>query len=239
MRPVSTASSGPCCRPRWGGAFVLDMAAFANRLAPTGAVNSLTQVALKLTVPGVPDIYQGTDLWDFSLVDPDNRRPVDFAARARMLADGHDPADLLADWRDGRIKQALTARLLDLRRRHPTLFSHGAYVPMEATGEQNQSVVAFARVAPAPGETGAPQALVVVAPRLVWPLMGDSAAPLPPAKAWGDTALRLPAEADWASAPARDTLTGRALAPDRDGTLPLSGLLDRLPVAVLTFGDGA
>jgi (1->4)-alpha-D-glucan 1-alpha-D-glucosylmutase len=222
-----------------GGAFVLDMAAFATRLAPTGAVNSLAQTALKLTVPGVPDIYQGTDLWDFSLVDPDNRRPVDFAARARMLAEGLDPTDLLADWRNGRVKQALMARLLDLRRRHPTLFSHGTYGPMDATGERSQSVLAFARVAPATAEDGTSLALVVVAPRLVWPMMADAATPLPPPAAWGDTALRLPAEADWASAPARDILTGGAVSPGPDGTLPLAGLLDRLPVAVLAFGEGA
>ncbi len=233
--------------PSLGAAFIQDMAALAGHLAPTGAVNSLAQTTLKLTVPGVPDLYQGTDLWDFSLVDPDNRRPVDFARRARSLADSRAPADLMEDWRDGRVKQAIIASLLNLRGRHPALFAHGAYVPLDSAGAQAHSVLAFARVAPesAPkgerdtgsGRPSAPRALAVVVPRLVWPLMENADQPLPPPARWRDTTVAPPAEAGWADAPARDVLTGRPLSRGPDGAWSVAALLDRLPVAVVAFGD--
>ena len=112
--------------------------------APAGAVNGLAQTLLKLTVPGVPDIYQGTEFWDFSLVDPDNRRPVDFA-RARPQARRGPPEDLAQTWRDGRIKQALIARTLALRRSTPELFAEGSYEPLEVRGTFADHVIAFAR----------------------------------------------------------------------------------------------
>ena len=87
-----------------------EIADFVERIASPGVVNSLSQALLKLTSPGVPDLYQGTEYWDFSLVDPDNRRPVDFAARQASLAAGMAPETLLQDWRDGRVKQAVLAR---------------------------------------------------------------------------------------------------------------------------------
>jgi (1->4)-alpha-D-glucan 1-alpha-D-glucosylmutase len=120
-----------------------EIAAFAHRLGPAGAVNGLAQVLLKLTAPGVPDIYQGTEFWDLSLVDPDNRRPVDFAAREAAL--GSVPAEALASWRDGRVKQAVVARTLALRRSAPELFSQGEYVPLPVTGPRGEQMVAFAR----------------------------------------------------------------------------------------------
>ena len=102
---------------------VLDeLADFVDDIAPAAAVNALAQLLLKLTSPGVPDIYQGTDFWDFSLVDPDNRRPVDYAAREDALRRDDQMATLLASWRDGRIKQAILARTLALRRRHEQRF---------------------------------------------------------------------------------------------------------------------
>jgi len=132
--------------------------AFVRRIAPAGAVNGLAQTLLKLTVPGVPDLYQGTDRWDFSLVDPDNRRPVDFAARpARIDA---PLAELTADWRDGRLKQALIRRTLALRRRAPRLFAEGDYRPVRIEGEGRRTVVAFVRCAD-------PDWMLVVVPRLV------------------------------------------------------------------------
>jgi (1->4)-alpha-D-glucan 1-alpha-D-glucosylmutase len=138
--------------------------AFTGRIAPAGAVNGLAQTLLKLTVPGVPDLYQGTDLWDFSLVDPDNRRPVDFAARtARTDA---PLAELTADWRDGRLKQALIRRTLALRRRAPRLFAEGDYRPVRIEGEARRTVLAFVRRAE-------PDWMLVVVPRLLAGLAGQ------------------------------------------------------------------
>ncbi len=135
--------------PARAGAFVADMASFARRCALVGAFTSLSQLVLKATVPGVPDFYQGTELWDLSLVDPDNRRPVDFAARARMgeaRPDTENWADLAARWPDGEIKFALTARLLALRRRFATLFTEGAYRPLAVAGPGADHLLAFARI---------------------------------------------------------------------------------------------
>jgi (1->4)-alpha-D-glucan 1-alpha-D-glucosylmutase len=109
-----------------------------------GALNSLSQLTLKATMPGVPDFYQGTELWDLSLVDPDNRRPVDFAARRESLGEPDWPA-LMASWHDGRIKLTLTQRLLLLRQYHPALFQDGDYQPVEVTGKDSDRVVAFTR----------------------------------------------------------------------------------------------
>jgi (1->4)-alpha-D-glucan 1-alpha-D-glucosylmutase len=120
-----------------------ELVTFANRIGPAGAVNGLAQTLLKFTVPGIPDIYQGADLWDFSLVDPDNRRPVDFASR--MAPAAQDVGDLATHWRDGRIKQRLITRALAVRRRRPELFTQGQYEPLEVTGEHAGRVIAFAR----------------------------------------------------------------------------------------------
>jgi len=119
----------------------------ARRLARLGALNALTQVALKIAMPGVPDFYQGCELWDLSFVDPDNRRPVDFAARASALAacDGADESALVESWRDGRIKLALTKRLLAWRRSLAHVFTHGDYREMTVEGPHREHVIAFAR----------------------------------------------------------------------------------------------
>ena len=108
-------------------------------------MNGLAQALLKLTVPGVPDIYQGTEFWDFSLVDPDNRRPVDFeAAHDRRLHAG-SIEDLARTWRSGRLKQALIFHALALRRTKPGLFAEGSYEPLEVSGKLADHVIAFAR----------------------------------------------------------------------------------------------
>ncbi len=117
--------------------FLKDLLAFQKRIAPAGALNSLAQTLLKIASPGVPDFYQGTELWDFSLVDPDNRRPVDFTRRGALLdelrrSEAQDAAglvkDLCAHWQDGRIKLYLTYKALNFRRAHTELFQHGAYI---------------------------------------------------------------------------------------------------------------
>ena len=112
--------------------FLENFIPFAEEVARIGAINSLAQTLLKLTAPGVPDIYQGNEIWDFSLVDPDNRRPVDYAQRREMLdsLDKATPENLLGRWQDGRIKLFLTQRLLVFRRENPALFAHGSYTPL-------------------------------------------------------------------------------------------------------------
>lgn len=122
-----------------------EIATFAKRIAPAGAANGLAQVLLKLTAPGVPDIYQGTEYWDLSLVDPDNRSPVDFAARQESLNVTYID-DLAANWRDGRIKQFVIARVLAMRKKMPRLFAEGTYVPLETAGPLAEHFVGFARI---------------------------------------------------------------------------------------------
>ena len=134
----------------------------SRAVARAGAITSLAQLALKLTVPGVPDIYQGGELWDFSLVDPDNRRPVDWARRQALLdeIDTARPADLATHWQDGREKLFTARRLLTLRRIHPELFAAGDYQPLEILGGRSQHLCAFARNLD-------DMSLVVAVPRLV------------------------------------------------------------------------
>ena len=131
---------------RRAASFASEAANFVRRIAPAGAVNGLAQTLLRLTVPGVPDFFQGTEFWDFSLVDPDNRRPVDFVVRTAALRGGATPAALLETWRDGRVKQAVIARTLALRREGADLFARGDYRPLEATGPLARHVLAFLRV---------------------------------------------------------------------------------------------
>ncbi|HET6493206.1 MAG TPA: hypothetical protein VFG44_09545, partial [Burkholderiales bacterium] len=119
---------------------------FAQRTALLGALTSLSQLALKAMLPGVPDFYQGTELWDLSLVDPDNRRPVDFSRRTEFLnAREADWAELASDWRSGRIKFQLTRKLLQLRAEWPAVFQQGNYQPLAVTGPHREHVIAFSR----------------------------------------------------------------------------------------------
>ncbi|GFM81270.1 malto-oligosyltrehalose synthase [Pseudomonas cichorii] len=169
------------------------LGATANRIAVAGALNSLAQTLLRLTVPGVPDLYQGTEFWDFSLVDPDNRRPVDYKARERALAESVPAPELLSDWQDGRVKQALIAQVLNLRAKHSSLFSHGEYLPLQVTGSHAEHVVAFARVWE--GERA-----IVVVPRTSSELLGTAQTPFINAANWGNTRIILPftdSHPDW------------------------------------------
>ncbi len=147
---------------------------FHKRIAFHGFLNSLAQVVLKICCPGVPDFYQGSELWDYSLVDPDNRRPVDYEQRASLLAKTADPAQLLRKWQDGQIKLFVTSRALAARARHAETFLSGAYRAID-TGTPN--AVAFAR-----GDD-----ILVAVPRLTTQL-GDA---LPVGAVWGDHALAL------------------------------------------------
>ena len=127
--------------------FLQSLETLAKRLALLGALNSLTQLTLKATMPGVPDFYQGTEFWDLSMVDPDNRRPVDFAARERALqaCERPDWPSLAESWPDGRIKLAWTRHLLKLRNEMASVFTDGAYEPLEVTGRDADHIIAFAR----------------------------------------------------------------------------------------------
>jgi (1->4)-alpha-D-glucan 1-alpha-D-glucosylmutase len=166
--------------------FLVEFHAFVESLARLGAISSLSQLVLKLTVPGLPDIYQGGELWDFSLVDPDNRRPVDWSVRRTLLGEvsGASPADLSQNWRDGREKIFVAYKLLKLRRMQPKLFAGGDYQPLEVEGEASGHLCAFSR-------KSGDKALIVAVPRLVYGLYrGGSTA------YWGCTEITLP-QAGW------------------------------------------
>jgi (1->4)-alpha-D-glucan 1-alpha-D-glucosylmutase len=197
-----------------------EIAAFAARIGPAGAINSLSQTMLKYTVPGVPDLYQGTEFWDQSLVDPDNRRPVDFTAREKALAKGKSPEELLESWQSGAVKQALITRLLAIRGELLELFGKGGYTPLTAEGAGARSLLAFSR-------SYEGRHILVAVTRLSARLLGDLPIPLVPAAAWEDTRLRLPESgAAW-----RDALTGRSIKPGE--TIAASELFASLPVALL------
>jgi (1->4)-alpha-D-glucan 1-alpha-D-glucosylmutase len=148
------------------GAFCPVIQAFVDRIAPAGAINGLAQTLLKLTVPGMPDFFQGTEFWDFSLVDPDNRRPVDYDARQHALTAHAAPWQAQSSWRGGRVKQALIRVVLDLRRRAPALFARGKYVPVPIAGPMQDHIISFARL-------HGNAAMLVTVPRLVHRLLLD------------------------------------------------------------------
>jgi (1->4)-alpha-D-glucan 1-alpha-D-glucosylmutase len=203
-------------------AFASEAAQFVRRIAPAGAVNGLAQTLLKLTAPGVPDFFQGTEFWDFSLVDPDNRRPVDFAARIDALRGAASPAALAATWRDGRVKQAVIARTLALRHATPELFARGEYRKLDATGPLARHVLAFMRV------RGDDVSLTVV-PRLPHGLLDDRDAIAIPPDAWRNTALSCPAEL--VGRQLHDTL-GRGAGMKLAARLPIGVILRDCPVSL-------
>ena len=125
--------------------FLVSFKKFAVRTSLLGALNSLSQLALKALLPGVPDFYQGTEVWDLAFVDPDNRRPIDFDLRRHALGEDADFSRLAAHWHDGGIKLALTRQLLRLRLRYPDLFQRGSYEPLTVDGPQAEHVIAFSR----------------------------------------------------------------------------------------------
>ncbi len=209
--------------------FVSDASAFARRIEPAGAVNGLAQTLLKLTVPGVPDIYQGAEFWDLSMVDPDNRRPVDFTRRFAALNADATPVALAACWRDGRVKQALIRRTLALRREVPELFARGEYRPIDVSGLLAAHVVAFLR-------SRGDAVCIVVVPRLAARLLGlpdtaNETAITIPAAVWRSTTLHLPE--DVAGRRLRDRISDRRLRP-LDRQLPIETILAEFPVALLT-----
>ena len=218
--------------------FVIDLQAFATRVALPGMVNSLAQAVLKLTIPGIPDIYQGCELWDLNLVDPDNRRPVDFTRRSAALDMMPRPpaarragiAAMLRTWHDGNIKLFATAELLAERRRRPLLFSDGAYTALDATGERAENLLAFTR-------TRDEAAIAVVAPRLVVSL-GAAEGRMPIGDAWTDSAVICPptlAGRRWTN-----VFTGEVVAVHderQDHVWKARDLFVDLPIAALTASE--
>ena len=192
----------------------------AEEIARLGAINSLSQLALKLTVPGVPDIYQGNEIWNFSLVDPDNRRPVDYQQRRELLAslETTTPEQLLQQWSDGRIKLLLTQRLLRFRREHEQLFKRGSYLPLSVTGEFADCCVAFAR-------EWEGKWIAVMVPRL------SSRIGFPPiGEKWKDTAVELAAALTGENRV--ELFTGRSQT--GDASLKLRDVFSVLPFAAVT-----
>jgi (1->4)-alpha-D-glucan 1-alpha-D-glucosylmutase len=193
----------------------------AREIARLGAINSLTQTLLKLTSPGVPDIYQGNEIWDHSLVDPDNRRPVDYNRRREMLEalPTATPGELMQSWPDGRIKLFLTQRLLQFRHEHADLFQRSEYLPLKVSGTFAECCVSFVR-------RRADKWIVVIAPRL------SSRVGFPPVgEPWKDTALEFPRTLSLAQA--HDLFTCQPL-PVRDRELKVADALSILPLAVIT-----
>jgi len=204
-----------------GGTFAQELDAFVATIGAAAALAGLAQTFLRLTTPGVPDLYQGCEFWDFSLVDPDNRRAVDYHARTAAQSAWATPLpDLLPDWADGRVKQALIARLNAHRAANPALYAGGGYTPLAPSGAAAAHVVAFERRA------GAAR-LIAVASR--WPLSLTRApldTPLIPPDAWQDTALALP------DAPRLHDVLHDRPAPVVDSALRLDAALRDFPVAL-------
>ncbi|NPD68241.1 malto-oligosyltrehalose synthase [Lichenicola cladoniae] len=203
------------------GGFLASFLPFAQRVARLGVQNSLIQTVMKLTLPGMPDIYQGCEMWDLSLVDPDNRRPVDYTVRQVALADleprlehvegrGSLLGELLQDWHDGRIKLAVTALLLDLRREQTSLFATGSYEPVSIEGGKSDQALGYMRGAD-------DQRLVVLVAR--YPGLRETDPD------WGDTVAMLP-DGRWT-----DWLSGRVV--EGGQAVKLGELFDVLPAVVL------
>jgi (1->4)-alpha-D-glucan 1-alpha-D-glucosylmutase len=188
--------------------FIAALNHFAALLIYPGRINSLAQTLVKITTPGVPDFYQGTELWNFTLVDPDNRQPVDFEVRRRLLADlkNATPEKVMKRIDEGMPKLWLIRQGLALRKRHPEWFGpQAAFEPVEVRWTRRDHVVAFMRA----------DSVVTVVPRLVAKLDGD----------WRDTLIELP-RGEWTN-----HLTGERL---RGGHIQLAELMRRFPVALLS-----
>lgn len=207
--------------------FLADFVPFQRKVAHFGVLNSISQLLLKSCSPGIPDFYQGAELWALNLVDPDNRRPVDYSRRVSILqqikleheSPGFLP-DLLASAGDGRIKLFVTWRCLNFVKTHRNLFRDGAYVPLSVEGEFAQNVIAFAR------EENSEWA-IAVAPRFLTGLVGEGQFPLG-AEVWRDTSIKLPegAPQGWT-----DAITN--LKVSSNGELDVGSVLSAFPVSLL------
>ncbi|OGP60722.1 MAG: malto-oligosyltrehalose synthase [Deltaproteobacteria bacterium RBG_13_52_11b] len=223
--------------------FLRDLETFQKRVSYWGMFNSLSQILLKMTCPGVPDFYQGTEIWDFSLVDPDNRRPVDYSLRVNMLRQLREKAvragnhlspllgDLLLNWKEGSIKLYVTWKTLNYRKENARLFMDGDYLPVAAEGTLKNHVCAFARVRERQG-------VLIVVPRFLTRLIqGPDELPLG-RNVWGDSAVVLPDEITVERF--RDVFTHDIIEPEiREGkrVLSLGELFKSFPVALVNMEE--
>jgi len=205
--------------------FLIDFLKFQERIACYGALNSLSQLLLKITSPGVPDFYQGMELWDFSLVDPDNRRPVDFKKRRELLdnllREESSTDEMLASWKDGRIKLYVTYKALNFRRDCPELFQKGAYIPLSVSGTRREQVCAFAR-------RYEKKWALVAAPRFFTKLIEVDILPIG-RQLWDDGYILVPEDTpqNW-----HNIFTGGVI--EGKNSLPLAEVFGDFPVALLT-----
>jgi len=215
-------------------AFLQTFEPFQARVAEVGIYNSLAQLLIKITAPGVPDFYQGTELWDLSLVDPDNRRPVDYEKRRAILAGLASccPSELVERRADGRIKMFVMTRALAARAEHRAVYEDGGYVPMQTAGSHSDCVFAFARIGRDRGSA------ITCVPRLTSTLMPEGSGPPVGRAAWTDTRIGLPPEV--ADGTFRDVFTGATVDADTaDGgrTIQAAVLFEQFPVALLVPFD--
>ena len=219
--------------------FLENFVPFQRRIARIGTWNSLSQTLLKLTCPGVPDIYQGNEWWDFSLVDPDNRRPVDFSCRQQAFANIREldsephalsQSGLLETPEDGRLKLYMTWKALCLRRQQHTLFEAGEYLPLPVAGTKASHLVAFTRNFEA-------TSVLVVVPRLVATLLNDLDLPPIGPNVWGDTHVLVPSRD--VSGTYRNAFTGAVLDLPNSGEwarVDVAKILAEFPVALCLLG---
>lgn len=211
--------------PARSGAFLRDFVRFAEPVILAGALNSLSQLLLKLVCPGTPDIYQGTELWDLSLVDPDNRRAVDFELRQRALEDVRRrlPGELVEDWSSAALKLRLLADGLAVRRSF-SRWEEADYLPLLVEGPAAGHLLALAR-------TFGDDVVVAVAVRRGFELLCDQVVPYVPAERWGDTRITLPSQLR--ELPLFNAVTREAVQ-QASGTLAASHALAKFPVALLS-----
>lgn len=208
--------------------FLEEFLPFQKKIAHYGIFNSLSQTLLKLTIPGIPDFYRGTELWDLNLVDPDNRRPVNFEKRKKYLDDIHTKAkedlsslmeELLANKKDGRIKLFLISRVLNARRKNSKVFQKGAYKPLEKRGKHRDKVIAFTRKLNK-------KWVITIVPRFLTPLIKEGD-PLGN-KVWKNTRILIP---DAASSSWRDAITEKNI--EANEMFFVGKVLEKFPVAML------
>lgn len=208
--------------------FLKDFHSFQKKISHYGVFNSLSQTILKITCPGVPDFYQGTETWDLNLVDPDNRRPVNFEKRKKLLQDikrsteeglSSSIAELLSNPEDGKVKLFLILEALKTRKRNIQLFQEGSYIPLEVEGKLKEHIIVFARHYQG-------KWAITIAPRFLTSIINENQNPLGPV--WEDTEVRLPQEAPstW-----ENTITNELIR--SDGTISVGKILQKFPVALL------
>ena len=224
--------------------FLPEVQRLTAQIARPGFWNSLSRTLIQLTAPGTPDIYQGDELWNFALVDPDNRRPADYETRQQMLDDvithfeGREESSrpflesLVESPEDGRIKLHLVHTALVARHTHPQLFVAGRYLPLEVAGSQSRHAVAYGRLGAVSSECQTPdEVAIIIAPRQTMSLTGDPARAPVGEDLWSDTVVRLPEplrNREWKS-----LLTGEQITPPAHDGIPLAMVLKNFPASLL------